>query len=66
LMERGQPLPFDRQGASDYLKVRAEGAYLEDDTVLISVGVGNGAGRGAAWGCDLSYDYVRINAEYTT
>lgn len=66
LMERGQPLPFDRQGASDYLKARAEGAYLEDDTVLISVGVGNGPGRGAAWGCDLSYDYVRINAEYTT
>ncbi|NLO30680.1 MAG: bifunctional ornithine acetyltransferase/N-acetylglutamate synthase, partial [Methanosarcina mazei] len=19
-----------------------------------------------AWGCDLTYDYVRINAEYTT
>ncbi|MFN9866367.1 MAG: bifunctional ornithine acetyltransferase/N-acetylglutamate synthase, partial [Pseudanabaena sp.] len=19
-----------------------------------------------AWGCDLSYDYVKINAEYTT
>ena len=22
--------------------------------------------RGMAWGCDLSYDYVKINAEYTT
>ena len=21
---------------------------------------------GFAWGCDLSYDYVKINAEYTT
>jgi N-acetylglutamate synthase/N-acetylornithine aminotransferase len=21
---------------------------------------------GMAWGCDLSYDYVKINAEYTT
>ncbi|MHC5832629.1 MAG: bifunctional ornithine acetyltransferase/N-acetylglutamate synthase, partial [Nostoc sp.] len=28
--------------------------------------VGNGYGSGKAWGCDLSYDYVRINAEYTT
>jgi glutamate N-acetyltransferase / amino-acid N-acetyltransferase len=34
--------------------------------VIISVRVGNGAGSGNAWGCDLSYDYVKINAEYTT
>ena len=66
LMERGQPLPFDRQAASDYLKQAAAGAYLKDDTVLISVCIGNGSGSGIAWGCDLSYDYVRINAEYTT
>jgi glutamate N-acetyltransferase/amino-acid N-acetyltransferase len=66
LMERGQPLPFDRQAASNYLKQAATGAYLEGDTVLISVCIGNGSGTGVAWGCDLSYDYVRINAEYTT
>ena len=66
LMERGQPLPFDRQAASNYLKQAAAGAYLKDDTVLISVCIGNGSGSGIAWGCDLSYDYVRINAEYTT
>ena len=66
LMETGQPLPFDRQAASDYLKQAAAGAYLKDDTVLISVCIGNGSGSGIAWGCDLSYDYVRINAEYTT
>ncbi|MEL6129430.1 MAG: bifunctional ornithine acetyltransferase/N-acetylglutamate synthase [Cyanobacteria bacterium J06627_3] len=34
--------------------------------VKIVVSVGNGAGTGNAWGCDLSYDYVKINAEYTT
>jgi glutamate N-acetyltransferase/amino-acid N-acetyltransferase len=66
LMERGQPLPFDRQAASNYLKQAAAGAYLLQDTVLISVCIGNGSGTGMAWGCDLSYDYVRINAEYTT
>ena len=33
---------------------------------LITVCVGNGSGNGIAWGCDLSYDYVKINAEYTT
>lgn len=66
LMDRGQPLPFDRQAASDYLKQAAAGAYLKEDTVLISACIGNGSGTGVAWGCDLSYDYVRINAEYTT
>ncbi|MEB3293628.1 MAG: bifunctional ornithine acetyltransferase/N-acetylglutamate synthase [Synechococcales bacterium] len=34
--------------------------------VVITVKVGSGAGSGTAWGCDLSYDYVKINAEYTT
>ena len=34
----------------------------------IEIAVELGAGKGAArmWTCDLSYDYVRINAEYTT
>jgi glutamate N-acetyltransferase/amino-acid N-acetyltransferase len=66
LMENGQPLPFDRAAASAYLKAAAAGAYLQEDTVLISVSIGNGSGVGKAWGCDLSYDYVKINAEYTT
>ncbi|MBW4673250.1 MAG: bifunctional ornithine acetyltransferase/N-acetylglutamate synthase [Desmonostoc geniculatum HA4340-LM1] len=66
MLENGQPLPFDRAAASAYLKQAATGAYLQEDTVLISVSVGNGHGIGKAWGCDLSYDYVRINAEYTT
>ncbi|MBE9223615.1 bifunctional ornithine acetyltransferase/N-acetylglutamate synthase [Cyanobacterium stanieri LEGE 03274] len=66
LMERGQPLDFDRQAASNYLKQASQGAYLKEDTVLISVSVGDGSGSGIAWGCDLSYDYVKINAEYTT
>ncbi|WP_071191876.1 bifunctional ornithine acetyltransferase/N-acetylglutamate synthase [Trichormus sp. NMC-1] len=66
LFENGQPLPFDKAAASAYLKQAAAGAYLQKDTVLISVSVGNGHGTGKAWGCDLSYDYVKINAEYTT
>jgi glutamate N-acetyltransferase/amino-acid N-acetyltransferase len=66
LMEAGQPLDFDRAAASAYLKQAAAGAYLKEDTVLISISVGNSSGTGKAWGCDLSYDYVKINAEYTT
>ncbi len=66
MMQNGQPQSFDRVAANAYLKKAAEGAYLKEDTVLISVRVSNGPGSGVAWGCDLSYDYVKINAEYTT
>jgi glutamate N-acetyltransferase/amino-acid N-acetyltransferase len=66
LMAAGQPLAFDRPAASRYLSDRAAGAYLIDDTVTIRVRVGDGPGTGTAWGCDLSDQYVRINADYTT
>ncbi|MFQ3584335.1 MAG: bifunctional glutamate N-acetyltransferase/amino-acid acetyltransferase ArgJ [Cyanobacteriota bacterium] len=57
LMQAGMPLAFDRQAASEYLK---------GDPVTFTVDLHQGSGQGTAWGCDLSYDYVRINAEYTT
>jgi glutamate N-acetyltransferase/amino-acid N-acetyltransferase len=66
LMASGQPLPFDRLDASSYMRQRAAGAYLGDDTILIRLVVGTGNGEGKAWGCDLSDQYVRINADYTT
>ena len=66
LMENGQPLEFDRQAASNYLKQAAAGEYLQTDTVAIDINVGLGTGKGKAWGCDLTYKYVEINAEYTT
>lgn len=66
LMENGQPLAFDRMAAHNYLKAAAEGEYLKTDTVAIGVSIGDGPGSAKAWGCDLSYDYVKINAEYTT
>ncbi|NER83569.1 MAG: arginine biosynthesis bifunctional protein ArgJ, partial [Leptolyngbya sp. SIO1D8] len=66
LMEHGHPQVFDREAASAYLKQVAEGEYLKTDTVSIQVNIGPGSGSGIAWGCDFSYDYVRINAEYTT
>jgi glutamate N-acetyltransferase/amino-acid N-acetyltransferase len=66
LMAAGQPLAFDRPAASAYLRDRAAGAYLRDDTAEIRLVVGSGRGQGLAWGCDLSDQYVRINADYTT
>lgn len=62
LMEKGQPLAFDAKAASTYLKETC----AKHGTVNIYVTVGKGPGTGMAWGCDLSYDYVKINADYTT
>lgn len=62
LMEAGQPLGFDAAAASGYLQ-EVTGRH---GTVEVEVRVGQGPHSGQAWGCDLSYDYVRINAEYTT
>lgn len=62
LMDGGQPLPFDRAAASAYLRKAGE----THGTVLINISIGSGKGVSQAWGCDLSYDYVKINAEYTT
>lgn len=66
LMAAGQPVAFDRAAASTYIRDRAASAYLQDDTVLIRLSVGSGPGQGRAWGCDLSDQYIRINADYTT
>eukprot|EP00188_Purpureofilum_apyrenoidigerum_P004827 Plantae.Rhodophyta-Purpureofilum_apyrenoidigerum.ctg5773.p1 GENE.Plantae.Rhodophyta-Purpureofilum_apyrenoidigerum.ctg5773~~Plantae.Rhodophyta-Purpureofilum_apyrenoidigerum.ctg5773.p1 ORF type:complete len:441 (+),score=70.59 Plantae.Rhodophyta-Purpureofilum_apyrenoidigerum.ctg5773:120-1442(+) len=67
MMRGGQPLEYDRASASAYMKDAASSEYLSGkDTVHIGVKVGDGSGKGVAWGCDLSYNYVKINAEYTT
>ena len=66
LMAAGQPVAFDRAAASTYIRDRAAAAYLQDDTVLVRLNLGSGPGQGRAWGCDLSDQYIRINADYTT
>jgi glutamate N-acetyltransferase / amino-acid N-acetyltransferase len=40
--------------------------YLELDTVKILVELNQGENSATAWGCDLTYDYVKINASYRT
>jgi glutamate N-acetyltransferase/amino-acid N-acetyltransferase len=39
---------------------------FEAAEIVISLDLGLGSGTARAWGCDLSAEYVRINAEYTT
>lgn len=55
MLKDSQPLNFSEEEAT---------AYMEQDTVQISIDLKNGEGSGKAWGCDLTYDYVRINASY--
>ncbi|MBN2109974.1 MAG: bifunctional ornithine acetyltransferase/N-acetylglutamate synthase [Methanosarcinaceae archaeon] len=41
-------------------------AIMAQDEIVIITDLGMGHESATAWGCDLTYDYVRINAEYTT
>ena len=40
--------------------------YLENETIELNVDLQNGTWEATAWGCDLTYDYVKINASYRT
>lgn len=66
LLKDGGPLAVDPATVRHYLQERAAGAYLQDDCVEIRLVVGAGPASGSAWGCDLSPEYIRINAHYTT
>jgi glutamate N-acetyltransferase/amino-acid N-acetyltransferase len=46
--------------------VEAARTAMKELEIKIRISLGAGPGRGRAIGCDLSYDYVRINGEYTT
>lgn len=39
---------------------------LQKENVIITVDLNSGEDSATAWGCDLSYEYVRINADYRT
>ncbi|MCL6636778.1 MAG: bifunctional glutamate N-acetyltransferase/amino-acid acetyltransferase ArgJ [Alicyclobacillus sp.] len=55
VMEDGEPLPFDEDVAR---------RVLSEPEILVHVDLGDGAAEARAWGCDLTYEYVRINGEY--
>jgi glutamate N-acetyltransferase/amino-acid N-acetyltransferase len=56
---------FDR-GAPERVDAERIRAALSQPRLDIDIDLGAGDGEGHAWGCDLSADYVRINADYTT
>jgi glutamate N-acetyltransferase/amino-acid N-acetyltransferase len=55
VVKDGAGLAFDE----DYIK-----KILEEDKINILVDLKNGNHNAKAWGCDLSYEYVKINGSY--
>ena len=53
----GAGIPFSEEIAKEVL--------LEKEIDII-ISVGDGEGAATAWGCDLTYDYVKINGDYRT
>ena len=51
----GEALPFSEEDAKRILK---------QEEIEIRITAGEGSGCATAWGCDLSYDYVKINGDY--
>jgi glutamate N-acetyltransferase/amino-acid N-acetyltransferase len=58
LYRAGAPEPFDAATASAYLKNNRD--------VRLRLRFNLGPGRCTFWTCDLTYEYIRLNAEYTT
>jgi glutamate N-acetyltransferase/amino-acid N-acetyltransferase len=52
-----RPTEFDPVALSEAMKA---------DTVMIDVNLGAGDGAATGWGCDLTAEYVSINADYHT
>ncbi|WP_338847256.1 bifunctional glutamate N-acetyltransferase/amino-acid acetyltransferase ArgJ [Massilia sp. W12] len=58
LFSGGAAVPLDLAGLSARMKARKK--------LDIEVELGEGDAAWTAWGCDLSYDYVKTNADYTS
>ncbi len=56
LLEKSEPVTYSEELAKKYLE--------EEEVINIDINLNQGSHSGKAWGCDLTYDYVRINASY--
>lgn len=41
-------------------------AHMKGSNILIEVDIGLGRGKAEIWTCDLTHDYITINADYRT
>jgi len=49
----------------DFSEEKAKEILLEKE-IIIAVNLNSGSASATAWGCDLTYDYVKINGDYRT
>ncbi len=56
-------LIFTNGSAADYSEEKAK-KLLSNEAVTILADMHMGEEEATAWGCDLTYDYVKINADY--
>ena len=60
----GGVIPLGRKGnVIEFSEVLAK-KILQEEEVKILISLGTGEGKAIAWGCDLTYDYVKINGDY--
>ena len=59
-------IPVCKDGAGIPFSEELAKQILLEKEIEILVNLGNGAFGATAWGCDLTYDYVRINGDYRT
>ena len=61
-----EPLQLlDKGGAVDYAEGEAAAVFASDE-IIIQLDLGEGDGQATMWTCDLTHEYVTINADYRT
>ena len=55
-----------RDGAGVPFSEEEAAKVLHETEIDIQISLGDGDGEATAWGCDLTYDYVKINGDYRT
>ena len=63
--KNGEILVCKNGAGVDFSEEKAKEILLEDE-IEILVGLNSGNASATAWGCDLTYDYVKINGDYRT
>lgn len=64
MASKGGSIALGRKGCVVEFSEETAKKVLEEDEITIIINMGGGAGSAVAWGCDLTYDYVKINGDY--